>query len=154
MLHSRLSWPGPNLLPSTDLTMDLIVTASGTPIPCNKAALSACSGYFSTQLCLAPASPSPLRLELPTVPAEVFRALLVFIYTGRLEVSTDTVYQLFWYSQMLQIPGAVLKCSQFISDKLSETSVASNRDTEETSVASNRYTEETKQRPVVRPIAR
>ena len=142
MLHSRLSWPGPNLLPSTDLTMDLIVTASGTPIACNKAALTACSGYFSTQLCLAPASAAPLRLELPTVPVEVFRALLLFMYTGRLELTTDTVYTMFWYSQMLQIPSAVLKCSQYISDKLSEAREA------------KKETEESKPSTVVKPIAR
>ena len=147
MLHSSLSsWPSsssPAMTPVTELTMDLIVTASGTPIACNKAALTACSGYFSTQLCLAPSvSASPLRLELPTVPAEVFRALLLFMYTGRLELSTDTVYQLFWYSQMLQIPSAVLKCSQYISDRISE------------SRAGSKETEEAKTSTVVKPIAR
>ena len=146
MLHTSLSsWPSssPTMPPVTDLTMDLIVTASGTPIACNKAALSACSGYFSTQLCLAPAvSAAPLRLELPTVPAEVFRSLLLFMYTGRLELTTETVYQLFWYSQMLQIPSAVLKCSQYISDKLSETSAATKE------------AEEAKPSTVVKPIAR
>ena len=145
MLHSSLSsWPSssPAMPPVTDLTMDLIVTASGTPIACNKAALTACSGYFSTQLCLAPASAAPLRLELPTVPVEVFRALLLFMYTGRLELTTDTVYTMFWYSQMLQIPSAVLKCSQYISDKLSEAREA------------KKETEEAKPSTVVKPIAR
>ena len=145
MLHSSLSsWPSssPAMPPVTDLTMDLIVTASGTPIACNKAALTACSGYFSTQLCLAPASAAPLRLELPTVPVEVFRALLLFMYTGRLELTTDTVYTMFWYSQMLQIPSAVLKCSQYISDKLSEAREA------------KKEAEEAKPSTVVKPIAR
>ena len=147
MLHSSLSsWPSssPGVPPVTELTMDIIVTASGTPIACNKAALTACSGYFSTQLCLAPVSAAPLRLELPTVPAEVFRALLLFMYTGRLELTTDTVYTMFWYSQMLQIPSAVLKCSQYISDKLSEARAA-KKETE---------AEEAKPSTVVKPIAR
>ena len=101
--------------------MDLIVRAGGTPIACSRSALVASSGYFSSQLSLLPSNnpACPPTLELPSVPADVFRSLLLFIYTGQLEVRAENVYQLFWYSQMLQIPAAVLCCSQFISSRLS-----------------------------------
>ena len=94
--------------------MDLIVRAGGTPIACSRSALVASSGYFSSQLSLLPSTNSacPPTLDLPSVPADVFRSLLLFIYTGQLEVRAENVYQLFWYSQMLQIPAAVLCCSQ------------------------------------------
>ena len=106
--------------PWTSLSMDLIVRASGTPIACNRSALAASSGYFSSQLSLLSSnSTCPPTLDLPSVPADVFRSLLLFIYTGRLEVTGENVYQLFWFSQMLQIPAAVLHCSQFISTRLS-----------------------------------
>lgn len=109
---------------SSPLSLDMLVTASGTPIPCNKSALCSSSGYFSTQLSLLPHSShlpstsSPPSLSLPTVPADIFRTLLACIYTGKLDCSTDTVYQLFWYAQMLQIPAAILQCTQFLSTKL------------------------------------
>ena len=104
MLASSLAWP--------PVSLDLLVTAAGTPIPCNKAALTAGSAYFSAQLEL---SPPPLTIDLPSVPAEVFTKLLACLYTGKLDCTADSVYPLFWYAQMLQMPGAVLQCSQFLA---------------------------------------
>ena len=115
---SVLSAPLSDMLASPNLSLDLIVTAGGTPIACNKSSLAANSGYFSHRLSLLSANPtSPPSLDLPTVPAEVFRSLLLFIYTGRLELTEENVYQLFWYSQMLQIPSALLHCTHFISSR-------------------------------------
>ena len=104
--------------PMNSLTLDMVVTASGTPIPCNKSTLISSSGYFSTQLSLLP--PSAPSLNLPTVPVDIFRTLLGCMYTGKLDCTTDTVYQLFWYAQMLQIPAAILHCTQFLSTKLNQ----------------------------------
>ena len=104
MLASSLAW--------SPVSLDLLVTAAGTPIPCNKAALTAGSAYFSAQLEL---SPPPLTIDLPSVPAEVFTKLLACLYTGKLDCTADSVYPLFWYAQMLQMPGAVLQCSQFLA---------------------------------------
>ena len=105
MLASSLAcWP--------PVSLDLLVTAAGTPIPCNKAALTAGSAYFSAQLEL---SPPPISIDLPSVPAEVFTKLLACLYTGKLDCTADSVYPLFWYAQMLQMPGAVLQCSQFLA---------------------------------------
>ena len=104
MLASSLAWP--------PVSLDLLVTAAGTPIPCNKAALTAGSAYFSAQLEL---NPPPLTIDLPSVPAEVFTKLLACLYTGKLDCTADSVYPLFWYAQMLQMPGAVLQCSQFLA---------------------------------------
>ena len=127
--------PTPSCLPwspitslSAPLTLDMLVTVSGTPIPCNKSALCSSSGYFSTQLSLLPppsthlpSTSTPTSLNLPTVPADIFRTLLACMYTGTLDCTTDTVYQLFWYAQMLQIPAAILQCTQFLSTKLNST---------------------------------
>ena len=68
--------------------MDLIVTAGGTPIPCNKSALVACSGYFSSQM----GNNDTNNLDLPTVPADIFKSLLLYIYSGHLDVNSDNVY--------------------------------------------------------------
>ena len=150
-----LTWSG---LTSTSVNMDLIVTAGGTPFPCNKTALVAASGYFAHQLQLTTptTSPAPLTLDLPSVPADVFKSLLLYIYTGHLEVDTGNVYQLFWYSQMLQIPGAVLKCSQFISDKINATSRDENNSTK--NIAEQSKTEHTStdqsKTTIIKPIAR
>ena len=101
---------------------DLIVTAAGgVPIPCNKSAMIASSGYFAQYL-QQTSGHTPLTLDLPTVPADMFKTLLLYIYTGHLQITDDNVYQLFWCSQMLQIPSAVIKCSQFLTDKLSRSS--------------------------------
>ena len=104
MLASSLGWP--------PVSLDLLVTAAGTPIPCNKAALTAGSAYFSAQLEL---SPPPLNIDLPSVPADVFTKLLACLYTGKLDCTAESVYPLFWYAQMLQMPVAVLQCSQFLA---------------------------------------
>ena len=151
-----LTWSG--LTSSPTLSMDVIVTAGGTPFPCNKTALIAASGYFAHQLQLATPTTSghtPLTLDLPTVPAMVFKSLLLYIYTGHLEVDTSNVYQLFWYSQMLQIPGAVLKCSQFISDKINSTSREENKTSENIieSKAEQTPTDQSKT-TIIKPIAR
>jgi hypothetical protein len=109
MLSSALGpWPcGP-------LTLDLLVTAAGTPIPCNRAALCSGSAYFSSRL-LEPSNPPPLTIDLPSVPADMFTRLLGCLYTGKLDCTPDSVYQLFWFAQMLQMPAAVLQCSQYLA---------------------------------------
>ena len=134
--------------------MDLIVRAGGTPIACSRSALVASSGYFSSQLSLLPSNnpACPPTLELPSVPADVFRSLLLFIYTGQLEVRAENVYQLFWYSQMLQIPAAVLCCSQFISSRLS--SDALQPQPQPPQEASGEETKTSAKPLVVKPIAR
>ena len=96
------------------LCPDLLVTASGTPIPCNRAALCSASAYFSAQL--QDTAPGVLpALDLPSVPPDMFTKLLACTYTGKLDCSTESVYQLFWYAQLLQMPAAVLQCSQFLA---------------------------------------
>lgn len=113
---SQLVGDSPAMLASPSLSLDLIVTAGGerVPIACNKSALAAQSGYFSHQLSL-PSCPN--AVDLPSVPADIFRLLLLFIYTGQLDVTEENVYQLVWYAQMLQIPRALLHCSHFLSSR-------------------------------------
>ena len=85
MLASSLSWP--------PISLDLLVTAGGTPIPCNAAALTAGSAFFSARM---ESSPPPINIDLPSVPADVFTKLLACLYTGKLECTPDSVYPLFW----------------------------------------------------------
>ena len=135
--------------------MDLIVRASGTPIACTRSALAASSGYFSSQLSLLSSnSTCPQTLDLPSVPADVFRSLLLFIYTGQLEVSGENVYQLFWFSQMLQIPAAVLYCSQFISSRLGSEASPPQAPPPTPQEASGEETKTSEKPRVVKPIAR
>ena len=139
------SWPS-----ISTLTLDVLVTASGTPIPCNKSALVSSSGYFSNQLNLQPSlnSSGLPSLHLPTVPADIFRTLLSCMYTGKLDCTTETVYQLFWYAQMLQIPSAVLQCTQFLSSKLSPATNILNEK------PSSPPTQDSTKPIVIKPIAR
>ena len=141
--------PTPSLNWSPNLTMDMIVTAGGTPIPCNKSALVACSGYFSSQM----GNNDTNNLDLPTVPADIFKSLLLYIYSGHLDVNSDNVYQIFWYSQMLQIPSAVLKCSQFISSKLIMSPNNTPSSSSSTSIPSVTTSSEAKT-TVIKPIPR
>ena len=135
--------------------MDLIVRASGTPIACNRSALAASSGYFSSQLSLMSSNSScPPTLDLPSVPADVFRSLLLFIYTGQLEVSGENVYQLFWFSQMLQIPAAVLLCSRFISTRLSSDAPQPPQPPPTPQEADGEETKTSEKPRVLKPIAR
>ena len=123
----KIMLPSASCLPwaSVDpVNFDFIVTASGTPFPCSKSVLIANSGYFSTQLALPQSYPNNSSISLPTVPADVFRSLLGCIYSGKLNCTTETVYQLFWYAQMLQIPGAILQCTQFLSSKLTTAEIS------------------------------
>ena len=139
----------------TSLSMDLIVRAGGTPIACNRSALAASSGYFSSQLSLLSSnSTCPPTLDLPSVPADVFRSLLLFIYTGQLEVTGENVYQLFWFSQMLQIPAAVLYCSQFISTRLSSDASLPPPQPPTPQEASAEETKTSEKPRVVKPVAR
>ena len=118
-----LAWPPPTTTALPGLSLDLLVSCgagqASAVVPCNQSALSAASGWFSAQLALLPDSaPRPHTLDLPSVPPDIFRALLLCCYTGRLEVTTDTAYPLFWSAQLLQMPAAIIQCSQFISSKL------------------------------------
>ena len=116
--HPFSSW-----LSSSGLPIDILVTVGGRHIPTNKAVLCTTSGYFQAVL---DNGSSPLcSLSLPTIPPDVFCRLLGCMYTGRLDATQDTIYQLFWYAQMLQIPAAVMQCKEFLSSKMVET-ISSN----------------------------
>lgn len=123
------------------MTMDLIVNAGGTAVPCDRSALMASSGYFANNLHNNPVA----TIDLPTVPGDVFQSLLLYVYTGHLQLTSENVYIMFWYSQILQMPGAVLKCSQFLTNKLSSSEPSSSPTTS---------AEDSAKTCVVKPIAR
>lgn len=106
------------LPPWPPLPLDLLVTAGGTPVPCNRATLCQGSAYCSGQL----SDSLLLTLDLPSVPADMFARLLACLYTGTLEVTRESVYPLFWYAQLLQMPSVVLQCSQFLASLATQAS--------------------------------
>ena len=118
-----------SVFPSSPLTkrfssnndVDIIISAGGKVFPARKATLSHQSQYFKSALdeSVVTGRPPIHNINLPTIPHEYFSILLAGMntngnYTPLL--TTENVYQVLLYSQLLQIPNSISQCREFIAD--------------------------------------
>jgi hypothetical protein len=94
--------------------IDIIIHVGGRAFPANKVVLMQHSGYFRSVL-----SATSTSLILPTVPPDYFAILLAAMCSNNASLvptlTSENVYQLLLYGQLLQMPAIVLQCKAYIS---------------------------------------
>ena len=58
-------------------------------------------------------------IVLPTITSEGLRRVLDYMYSGRLILSKDTVYDVLIVTHMLQLPDVLSSCTEFLISELS-----------------------------------
>ncbi|XP_070558420.1 kelch-like protein 26 [Ptychodera flava] len=95
---------------------DVTLVVSGVEFPAHRVILAACSDYFKVMFTSQMQEQHKERVELKgdQLTAESVEALLQFIYTATLQLTTENVFDILTAADHLQIIPAVEKCCQFI----------------------------------------
>ena len=105
-----------------DQFCDITVKIGGHSFHAHKMILAAASNYFEAMFTGGFVESTKSEVEIDKQEGEVFKTLLDYAYTGKLEVTADTVVKVLSLACYLQFDGAVSGCCQelnkdYISDR-------------------------------------
>lgn len=97
---------------------DVVLEAGGVSFPCHRALLASSSEYFWALFGETTAERSAGSVSLPLLTAEGLDALLDFLYSGWLSVSSSSLSAVLQAARYLQVAPAVAICERFMVDGL------------------------------------
>uniref|UniRef100_A0A3P8UKJ2 BTB domain-containing protein n=1 Tax=Cynoglossus semilaevis TaxID=244447 RepID=A0A3P8UKJ2_CYNSE len=97
---------------------DVVLEAGGVSFPCHRALLASSSEYFWALFGETTAERSAGSVSLPLLTAEGMDALLDFLYSGWLSVSSSSLSAVLQAARYLQVAPAVAICERFMVDGL------------------------------------
>lgn len=99
---------------------DVEIVAGGQRIHAHRIVLSASSRYFEAMFrpTLGLAEGQQRTVVLHSIGTETLRALIDFVYTGRIAIEQQNVQELLAAGDMLQIPEVVEECCAFLCREL------------------------------------
>lgn len=107
-----------HLLRKENSMCDATLSVEGKKFPVHRNVLCASSAYFQVMFTSGMAESFADHVEIQGIQADIFDAILDFIYTGKVEVSEDNVQQLLPASKMLQIEDIEVICCDFLKHEL------------------------------------
>ena len=107
-----------HLLRKENSMCDATLSVEGKKFPVHRNVLCASSAYFQVMFTSGMAESFADHVEIHGIQADIFDAILDFIYTGKVEVSEDNVQQLLPASKMLQIEDIEVICCDFFKHEL------------------------------------
>ncbi|XP_074478289.1 kelch-like protein 34 [Sebastes fasciatus] len=98
---------------------DVVLEAGGVSFPCHRALLASSSEYFWALFGETTAERLAHSISLPALTPEGLDAILDFLYSGWLSISTPTLPVVLEAARYLQVETAVSICERFMTDGLS-----------------------------------
>ncbi|XP_077365704.1 kelch-like protein 34 [Festucalex cinctus] len=98
---------------------DVVLETQGASFPCHRALLASSSDYFWALFGEATAERLACSVRLPALTSVGLDAILDFLYSGWLRVSTSTLADVLEAARYLQVDAAVSICERYITDGLS-----------------------------------
>uniref|UniRef100_UPI0037E845F2 kelch-like protein 34 n=1 Tax=Semicossyphus pulcher TaxID=241346 RepID=UPI0037E845F2 len=98
---------------------DVVLEAGGVSFPCHRALLASSSDYFWALFGEATVERLAGSISLPALTSEGLDAILDFLYSGWLSVSSPTLPVVLEAARYLQVDPAVAICERFITEGLS-----------------------------------
>ncbi|XP_070581051.1 kelch repeat and BTB domain-containing protein 8-like [Ptychodera flava] len=95
--------------------IDVVVNVEDKHFPCHRAVLSACSPYFKAMFTSGMEECNRREITLHDVDANSVGQILNYAYTSKLDLSMETVQNLFVAASMFQIHFIQETCAQFMS---------------------------------------
>jgi len=97
---------------------DVVLIAGEATISAHRLVLSAMSDYFSAMFTNDVREANQREIRLEGVDAEALQALVVYMYTGKIELVEETVENLLSTACLLQLSDVVEICSDFLKKQL------------------------------------
>uniref|UniRef100_A0A8C2X780 Kelch like family member 34 n=1 Tax=Cyclopterus lumpus TaxID=8103 RepID=A0A8C2X780_CYCLU len=97
---------------------DVVLEAGGVSFPCHRALLTSSSEYFWALFGETTAERLAGSVSLPAITPEGLDAILNFLYSGWLSVSSPTLPAVLEAARYLQVETAVSICERFMTDGL------------------------------------
>ncbi|XP_066297005.1 kelch-like protein 24 isoform X1 [Branchiostoma lanceolatum] len=98
--------------------MDVTLVAEGKEIPCHRAVLSSCSGYFRDMFCNELEETKKDKIEIMGITSEALQLLVDFAYSSKVTITTINAQPLFEAANLLQILPVRDACARFLADHL------------------------------------
>ncbi|KAK6176712.1 hypothetical protein SNE40_014957 [Patella caerulea] len=99
---------------------DITICIEERKFNCHKIVLAAGSTYFKSMFSSGMAESRKNEVELKQIDAAVFEDVLLFIYTGNVNITSFIVQELFTQAHLFQISPLVELCVQFFEQNMNE----------------------------------
>ncbi|CAC5419060.1 KLHL24_35 [Mytilus coruscus] len=99
---------------------DVTLVVDGKHFPCHRVILAAGSRYFKSMFSSGMEECRKNKIDLQQVDSNVFEYVLHFIYTGRVQITTSILQDLFQQAYMFQIEPLVNLCVKFFKENMNE----------------------------------
>ncbi|KAI8771838.1 kelch-like protein 24 [Biomphalaria glabrata] len=99
---------------------DVTIIIDDIQFPCHKVILAAGSPYFKSMFASGMLESKKKDIEMKQIDPFVFGLVLLFIYTGNVEISANTVHELFIQAQLFQINQLVELCVKYLEQSMNE----------------------------------
>ncbi|XP_059151051.1 kelch-like protein 24 [Physella acuta] len=99
---------------------DIVIIIEDYRFPCHKVILAAGSPYFKSMFASGMEESRKKEIEIKQIDPSVFGLVILFIYTGNVEISSSTVQELFIQAQLFQINTLVELCVKYLEKSMSE----------------------------------
>ncbi len=106
-----------NLFQQDELT-DVMLAAEGQSIPCHRVLLAAASKFFHDKFVVHPESVAHNLLDIEGIDFETLKAIVYFVYNGRIQLTLEKAEQLLPASVSLMLPELTNMCKDFLLHKL------------------------------------
>uniref|UniRef100_A0A3B3XWU2 BTB domain-containing protein n=1 Tax=Poecilia mexicana TaxID=48701 RepID=A0A3B3XWU2_9TELE len=97
---------------------DVVLEAGGVSFPCHRSLLASSSDYFWALFGETTAERSADSIRLPALTPEGLEAILDFLYSGWLSISSSTLPVVVEAARYLQVEAALSICERFMADGL------------------------------------
>jgi len=105
-------------LRESEQLIDVTLSVDGQQFSCHRALLAAASEYFRCLFTTTLAEQNQSVITISGVDANSMRQVLDYIYTGRVELNSDTVQNLLSSANLFQLRGLRDGCAEFMEQKI------------------------------------
>ena len=97
---------------------DVVLKIGETMVPAHRSVLSSCSHYFLAMFTSNMRESNENIVEMKDVSADIIEALVEFIYTGNLQITSENVEKTLEHAALIQFSKAVDLCCNFLEKQL------------------------------------
>jgi len=98
--------------------VDVTLSVDGQMFPCHRALLASASEYFRCLFTTSLAEQNQSVITISGVDASSMRLVLDYIYTGRVELTSDVVQNLLSAANLFQLRGLRDGCAEYMEQKI------------------------------------
>ncbi|ELR59092.1 Kelch-like protein 38, partial [Bos mutus] len=107
-----------NDLRQNRILTDVSICAGSWEVPCHRNVLASSSPYFRAMFCSNFRESREAKVQLKGVDASTLERIVLYVYTGEVHITVESVLPLMEAASMLQYPKLLEACSSFLQSQL------------------------------------